>query len=440
MFTKAGSRRPGPKPIRSMLVGLMLLVACTTWQLTPLASSVASAATGDIGYVGRATTGDGSAATGEKPESKLWWNDGSWWSVLFDTTSQTHHIFRLDRSNEQWIDTGTMVDNRPKTRSDALWDGAKLYIASHVRASSSATATSGNPARLYRFGYDSATKTYARDTGFPVQITNYSAETLTLDKDSTGVLWATWAQGSTVYVNNTTNGDTSWGTSFALPVVGATSLDADDISAVVAFDSKIGVMWSNQVASAMYFAIHEDGATPTTWQASRTAIQGPKSADDHINLKSLQADPSGRVFAAVKTSLDDAGATTSAPQILLLARDRSTGDWTSASFGRISDCHTRPIVVLDSEHQTLYVFATAPDSGCPYSGYPGTIFMKTSPMSNISFPLGRGTPVIKDAASPNLNNATSTKQSVNSTIGLVLMASNDATQRYWHADLSLGSP
>jgi hypothetical protein len=70
----------------------------------------AGAATGDLGSAGPSTSGDRSAATGEKPESELWWNDGSWWAVLFHTGSQTHHIFRLDRSSEQWVDTGTTVD------------------------------------------------------------------------------------------------------------------------------------------------------------------------------------------------------------------------------------------------------------------------------------------------------------------------------------------
>lgn len=428
------------KAIRALLTGLLTLAPVTLWQLSPVGASPADAAVADIGYVGPSTRGDGSAATGEKPESKLWWNDGSWWSVLFDTASQTHHVFRLDRSIEQWVDTGTIVDNRPKTRSDVLWDGTKLYVASHLRADSSTAAASGNPARLYRLSYDPASRLYAVDNGFPVQINNYSSETLTLDKDSTGVLWATWTQGTKVYVNNTNGDDTAWGTPFVPAVTAATSLAADDISAVVAFGSEIGVMWSNQTASAIYFAIHADGAARSTWTASRTAVQGPKSADDHINLKSLQADPSGRVFAAIKTSLDDAGSSSSAPQILLIARDPATGEWTSAPVGRISDCHTRPIVVLDSAHQAIYVFMTAPDSGCPYSGYPGTIFMKSSPMSSLSFPLGRGTPVIRDVASPNLNNATSTKQSVTGVTGLVVMASNDSTQRYWHADIPLGSP
>jgi len=395
---------------------------------------------GNVGYQDGSTSGAGNAATGEKPESKLWWNDGSWWASMFDATSQTYHIFRLDRSHETWVDTGTLLDDRPKSRSDALWDGSHLYVASHVFASSSSTAASGNPARLYRFSYDPTTNAYSRDAGFPVQINNYSSETLTIDKDSAGVLWATWAQGNTIYVNSTTGGDAVWGTPFLIPVSGATGLHGDDISAVAAFGgNKIGVMWSNQAASAMYFAIHADNDARDVWGASRTAVQGPSMADDHINLKQLEGDPSGRVFAAVKTSLNDAGANTSAPQILVLARDPATGSWSSYAFGRISDCHTRPVLVLDSEHGILHVFATAPDSGCPFSGSPGTIFEKTSPMSNISFPQGRGTPVIRDAASPNLNNVTATKQNVTSATGLVVLASNDVTKRYWHADIALGA-
>ena len=404
-------------------------------------SNLISVSSSGTGYRDGSTSGAGAAATGEKPESKLWWNDGSWWASMFDTAGQTHHIFRLDRSTQSWTDTGTLLDNRPKTRADTLWDGSHLYVASHVVASSSSAAAAGNPARLYRFSYGTATRTYVLDAGFPVKISDYSSETLTIDRDAAGVLWATWVQGSKVYVNSTAGDDAVWGTPFVLPASGATGLDADDISAVAAFGAdQIGVMWSNQQASAMYFAAHTAGAAATSWSATRTAVPGPNQADDHINLKQLQGDPAGRIFAAVKTSLDDAGASSSSPQILILARDPVTGDWSSVPFGRLSDCHTRPILMLDSEHQVLHVFATAPDSGCPFSGSAGTIFEKTSPMANISFPLGRGTPVIRDAASPNLNNVTSSKQSVTSATGLVVLASNDVTQRYWHADVALGTP
>jgi hypothetical protein len=434
-------------PVSASLSGLTALttyhyrlVATNSAGTTNGSDATFTTAVGDIGYPGPSTAGAGAAATGEKPESKLWWNDGFWWGSLFDTVSQTYRIFRLDRSTETWINTGTQIDNRARSDSDTLWDGTHLYVATHVKASSSSDATPGNPARLYRYSYNSTTQAYSLDTGFPAQIDNYSSETLTIAKDSTGALWASWAQGSMVYVNSTTGSDASWGTPFALSVTGSTTLEPDDISAIVAFGgTKIGIMWSNQVNSAMYFAIHDDGTDRASWEASRTALQGPSSADDHINLKTLDADTSGRVYAAVKTSLDDAGAAQSAPQIMLLVRDPATGDWASYPVWRIQDCPTRPIVMLDSEHQMIYIFATAPNSGCPFSGSDGTIFMKSTPMNSISFSLGRGTPVISDSASPHLNNVTSTKQSVNSTTGLVVLTSNDITERYWHADITLGA-
>src|SRR3954447_3439693 len=93
----------------------------------------------------------------------------------------------------------------------------------------------------------------------------------------------------------------------ALPVAGANP-DVDDISAVVAFGAnRIGVMWSNQLDGTVYWAVHPDGAPPTT-RRDRVAVRGNRLSADRITIKTIQADQAGRVFAAVKTSLDEAGA------------------------------------------------------------------------------------------------------------------------------------
>jgi len=375
---------------------------------------------------------------------------------MFDSGSQTWHIFRLNRSTEQWVDTGTRIDDRPNSLGDALWDGSHLYVASHVVTTSSDHASvasvAGKPARLYRYSYSSSSNSYSLDAGFPANINNNSSESITLDKDSTGRLWATWTQVSgndssgytnAVYVNSTSGNDAAWGSPFVIPVSG-NSPAPDDISAVVAYGkaagvNSIGVMWSNQNDDTVYWATHRDGNDTMTWKGG-IAVRGTKQPDDHINLKTLQADTSGRVFAAVKTSLDAAGVPSSSPQVNLLVFKPGTGSWTSSMFGTLSNCHTRPIVMLDDEHSIVHMFATAPTaSGCPYAGAAGTIYEKTASMDNPVFPSGRGTPVIRDAASENMNDATSTKQSVNSSTGLVILASNQSTQRYWHADESLGS-
>jgi PKD repeat protein len=380
---------------------------------------------GDIGYRDQSTLGATPAPSGSKPESKLWWNDGYWWADMWNPAVNDFHIYKLNLSTQTWLDTGVPLDTRSGSRADALWDGTHLYVASHQFA---LTPAAGFPSYLYRFSYDAASDRYTLDSGFPATINNYKTETLVIDKDSTGKLWATWTQGNTVWVNRTVGNAATWGTPFALPVNGASGLDPDDISSVISFGpGKIGVMWSNQVTSAMYFAIHVDGDPDTSWQASRTAIQGPNQADDHINLKSLQSDGSGRVFAAVKTSMT----ASAAPLNMLLARDPATGDWSSYVFGRVSDHHTRPIVMLDDEHRVIHMFATSGEAG-------GTIYEKTSPLDNISFAQGLGTPVIQDGLSADMNNVTSTKQNVNSTTGLVVLATNDTTHFYWHNYISLG--
>jgi PKD repeat protein len=414
------------------------------------APTVASATPGDVGYLGPSFSGVSNSPTSDKPQSKLWRTDGLWFADMFDTVSKTWHIFRLDRGTETWVDTGVMIDNRPATLADTLWDGSHLYVASHVVTISSDTTArvsqSGNPARLYRFSYSSGSQSFTLDAGFPTVITTQSSESLTIDKDSTGAVWATWTQvsgdstagfTSAVYVNTTVGGDSAWGTPFVLPVAGADPA-FDDISSVVAFGrNKIGVMWSNQRDQTVYWATHNDGAAASDWRVM-PAIRGNKQADDHLNLKALQADQAGRVFAAVKTSADDGSGSSTDAQILVLVFKPGTGAWSSSTFGTVADCHTRPQLVLDEQNSIVHVLATAPTgSGCPYSGTPGSIYEKSAPMDNPTFPAGRGTAVITDAASPNMNDVTLTKQAVNGASGLVALASNSSTKRYWHADIPL---
>jgi hypothetical protein len=415
-----------PRRRRWLVALAAVAILGVSWPVVGRMSGVA-ADTGDVGFEDGSTAPAGEAATGEKPESKIWFNDGSWWGSLIDPVTGAYYIDRLDTATQTWVRTATPLDDRPDTRADTLWTGAKLYVASHVYSRQPAP---GFPTRLYRFSYDALTKTYTLDPGFPVAINNMRSETLVIDRDTTGRLWATWIQSQKVYVNRTTGSDTTWGTPFVLPVAG-TSVAADDISSVIAFGpGRIGVMWSNQATSAMYFATHVDGDPDTTWEPSRTAIQGPNNADDHINLKSLQSDGGARVFAAVKTSLTSANA----PLIMLLVRDPANGNWTSYPVGRVSDHQTRPIVLLDTTNRIIHIFLTAPEAG-------GAIYEKTSPLDAISFAQGPGTPVMVDASNPGLNNATSTKQAVDSSSGLVVLAANDQTMRYWHHyDPLNGSP
>ena len=415
-------------------------------------STSATAAT-DYGYQGNSYAGVGKPPTSDKPQSKLWWHDGSWWADMW-TTGTGWQIHRLDVASKTWVSTGLTNDTRASTLADTLWDGTHLYIASHVVTVSGDTtpraSVTGQPAKLYRYSYSGGK--FTLDSGFPTTIMNNSSESMTIDQDSTGAIWATWTQVSgnptsgftnTVYVNRSAPNGTSWNSPFVIPVTNPNPAP-DDISAIVAYGSnKIGVMWSDQRTGAVRWATRTDGTSPTaasSWKV-QDAVRGTNMADDHLNIKTLQSDSAGRVFAAIKTGLNDAQTDKSLAQLVLLVFKPATGSFSQSTIATIGDCVSRPQIVLDTQNNTVHAFHTAPGtdvSGCAYSGVPGAIYEKTASMDNPVFPSGRGTPIIQDGASANMNDVTTSKQSVNSTTGLVVLASNNVTKRYWFSYRTLG--
>ena len=403
--------------------GVVLAILCGVAAL-----ALPGIARGDIGFRGPAyPAGTSGSPTTSKPESKLWWNDGFWWASMF--RSGEHRIFRLNRRAQTWSDTGVVLDARDSTRQDVLSSGSKLLVASHKYVSGTTNTASGpnDEMRLSRFSYNAATNRYSAAPDGTSTIDPEKSETLVIDRDSTGALWATWVQadgsGHHVYVKKT-NGNCvsgsfagcSWGPTHTLDDVGP-----DDISSVVRFGgNKVGVMWSNTLASVaqMRFSFHTDGAAPNAWSSTEAVIgsqAAPKFADDHINLK---ADSLGRVYAVTKTKFSS-----QANPGILLHRRAVSGTWSRATVSRASLGATRPIVVLDPSHNRIRVFEA--DSGA--------IRMKVSRMGVMAFPqLSAGTTVIADTRST-VGNPTSTKQNVSNATRLIVLATNHATKRYWHA-------
>src|SRR3954453_20236943 len=70
----------------------------------------------------------------DKPQSKLWFNDGRWWASLYNKSTGTYHIYWLDLATQDWKDIIPAVDldTRAQTQADVLWDNTakKLYIVS----------------------------------------------------------------------------------------------------------------------------------------------------------------------------------------------------------------------------------------------------------------------------------------------------------------------
>jgi len=390
-------------------------LACLLFTLASLQSGVSAQ---DVGFRGPSLTGSGPnvgnpSLTESKPQSKLWFNDGSWWGVLWSSSSLAFHIQRLNAAHA-WVDTGVAIDARPDSHSDALWDGAKLYVASHEFATGGGSP--GDPILVLRFSYNSATDTYSLDTGFPVTIGDSSTESVVIDKDSTGRLWAVWDQDLRVHVAHTLGSDTAWSAPAILP--GSTSdVDSDDLCSVIHFGNKIGVMWSDQVLNQYLFSAHVDGAADTAWSAVEAVTTG--ESDDHIHL---EADAAGRVFAAVKNV---------ANEIKLVVRD-GTG-WHPFLVSDHAANFTRAIVLLDEQARIIHVFATKRIG----TALGGEIHEKTSSLDAIAFGTGEGTTVIHDGSGLIVNSPQSTKQNLTAETGLVVLAANETTAgNYWHHEVA----
>ena len=342
---------------------------------------------------------------------------------MFASGVQEFHIFRLDPATQSWVDTGTVIDTRNGSKADVLWNGSNLYVV--TAGLNSAVAT--DAARFQRYSYDGASDTYTQDT-FAVTLVSGGMEAIVLARDTVGTIWVTYTRDSAVYVLHTTTSDFVWTAPYVLPVENGANLTPDDISSVIAYNSRIGVMWSNQTTKAFYFASHMDGAADSEWTVS-TALGAPYGVDDHINLKSIEGDPAGRVFAAVKTGSNQAND----PLIMLLVL-RTDGTWTNHIFSKVSNSHTRPLVLIDQDNRTLHMFASAP---CCNGG---AVYHKQTGLDAILFPTGLGTPFMQSSGDNCINGASSTKQNLNSTTDLLVIAGADCTDFYFHNTSDLAAP
>ena len=365
--------------------------------------------------------------TAAKTQSKLWFNDGAWWGVLFDGTSEEYRIFRQDPAKGSWSDTGTLVDGRNASRSDVLWDEGRLYVVS----AGTESGLGDHDARFMRYSYEPSTGRYSLDEGFPVKVAEGGTEAVSIARDSTGELWVSYMQDvggdlRRVYVTHTIGGDDSrWAEPFTPPLRGTTG-NSDDVAGVVAFGSQVGLAWSNQNDESgnagFYFAVHDSGDPEGAWRPDNP-VQGSSMANDHLNVKS---DSEGRVYVALKTRRDRINRKPDAPYSMLWVRDRD-GDWESHVFGEVEDSHTRSLVLIDKDREQLYMFASSPTC----TG--GKVYYKQTPLDDISFEEGRGELFIRSTDGTPIGDSSSTKQEIDSATGAVVVASNKARDYYYNS-------
>jgi hypothetical protein len=392
-------------------VAAVVLTGATVVATRARASAV------EVGYRDFAYGGSATAPTGMKPESKLWYTqDNIWWGSTFNKSTGKFEIYRFDRAAQSWATTGDVIDGRRFSQADTLYDAGtrKLYVVSHVKDTATDAQAPDKTMKFMRYTYNAGATTlagkYTLDTGFPATIATVNPEGAVFDKDSNGMLWLTWTEsngagGRKVRITHTT-GPTTWATPYDLPVAHAGNLGNDEMSTLVAYKGMIGVLWGNEKDGTLNFAAHKDGTPDTAW-ALRVLCDSKtfgnfKCPDDHLNIKSLDADSSGRVFAIVKTSLNDLRSPNpNDPLEIVWKYDPKTNEWTRSTVWTVKDDVTRAIVLLDTSAQQVYAFSAGPCC----SG--GTIYYKKAGFDNLDFGLpGLGKEFIKSSADPKINNVT----------------------------------
>jgi S-layer homology domain len=398
----------------------------------------------DAGFIDHSYgTGVGSP-TEDKPQSKVWFADGSWWGGLFVDGDHEYRIHKYNATNNTWAATSTVVDERNSSHADYLWDGSSLYVAS-VNGDSDL-----DPILVFKYTYNAGSDTYTLDPDFQEDhdgdldldagliVGQGPAETVTIAKDSTDQLWVTFdnpvdATNREIMVNRSTTNEHTWGTAFQV----GENVGPDDISAIIAYgNTSVGVLMSEHrdgdPTSAFHFFSHADSqANDMTWTGPNS-IADIGMAEDHINLK-LTATSGGDVLAALKTN--------DGPNHIQLYRRATNGTWSEHTVVGGGQSVTRPQVVVDETNDQVYVLYTAPESS---GAGDQAIFYKSAPLDTLSFTsTGLGTALIADEGQ-DISDVSTAKHGVTSTSGLLAIASADSNTSYYHGFLALsgsgGSP
>jgi hypothetical protein len=345
-------------------------------------------------------------------QSKLWFHADAWWGLLLEPTGRTVRVHELE-PDHTWRPTPAVVNPDAGDIGDAVRDGDRVHVVNRQRDGS-----------LYYvlLTFDPATGEYRADE--PLLVTTRGSFTsATIVLDTTGRLWVAYAAVNHVVITYTDDGGRSWGQFNALANTGTGT--TPELAALVAFDSSIGLLWSDQGANAFHFASHRDGDDPQAWTKERGPA-GPAQADNHISLKAIAGDPSDTLVAAIKTSRGDQGEAADSVLIEVLIR-APDGQWSRTPVSTVADGLDDPVLLVDETTRTLHLFM---------SSRAGNIVTKRAPVDDIRFPAGLGNMFVLGPGSL-LVDPTVTRDPVNARTGIVVLASSPDNQTYNHAEMAI---
>jgi hypothetical protein len=346
-------------------------------------------------------------------QGKLWFHADAWWALMVEPTGRTLRVFEL-MPDHTWRPTSAVVNNDVGDVGDALLDGDTVHVL-----------TRRSDASLYyvRLSFDAAARDY-RVAPASLVVSRKSTTPATIAKDAAGAIWVGYANATNVVVTHSEDGGLTWGRVVTLATVASGTPEA---GALVAFDDRVGMLWSDQATGAFQFASHRAGDDPTVW-TREVAASGPTVADNHVGLTRVPGSTGDTLLAVVKTS--DAGPTgdNAAGAIDMLVR-KPGGGWATAPVSEVADGLNDPTLQVDLVTRRVHVFAT----------HDLSIVEKTAPLDAIRFSPGIGE-IFVNGTGHQMSDPTTAKEPADARSGMVVLASDSHAFTYRHAEVALAPP
>lgn len=285
--------------------------------------------------------------TEEVGTHRTWFAAGAWWAVLPDPATGVHRIWGLSGPDGPWVDTGTLVDERPFAQVDAVWDGEDLVVAA-----AGGRAYRGHALRIHRFGWSASERRWLPAPDHPIEVTTEGERQARLAVTSDGTAWLVRPQGTSLEVARTIGRTARWSEWAALPVEGGDVGGFD----VAAQGEEVAVV-SRRVGADALVVTRRRGETWSSVDVPVPGIRGLGSVD------AATAPGGGPLAVLLPTTAAPGAAGDQATALVLVVvpnGDAPLPPPTVAVVARVRDGLTRAGLVMDADQAR--VFAVAPPS------------------------------------------------------------------------------
>ena len=329
-------------------------------------------------------------ATANKPQSKLWHRDDTWFAAL--AGERGIWVSRLEQ-DLSWTPV-LRISDESTPMADCKAVGDATHILLHDESPELVSIEYVPESRSYQPWSE-------RRAATPIGLKG--SETATIDVNSVGRMWLATERKLSIHVYHAAPPYLS----FEGPITLDDGVTEDDIGAVVALrNGSVGVFWSNIARKAFGFRTHTDGEDPARWSADELPPKNARVygddgvANDHMNL-AVAAD--GTLYCAIKTGYRSE----TLPHIAMLVR-RPDGTW--EDLIAIDTKGTRPIVLVNDDRALVRILYTSSPGFSP-------IAYRDASMSELEFG------PMQSITGTSHNNCSSTKEAWSG--GLVVLFSRE---------------